>query len=131
MEREEGSRKMHDLVSIIMPSYNTGRFIRETIESVMAQSYTNWELIIVDDCSTDSTDKIVEKYLVDKRIRFMKNDKNSGAAVSRNQSIYMRQGGDGLRFLIAMIYGSQINFKSRFHLWRLMAIISHTQIILK
>lgn len=46
---------MSGQVSIIMPSYNTGRFIKETIESVLAQSYSNWELIIVDDCSTDNT----------------------------------------------------------------------------
>ena len=54
---------MKDLVSIIMPSYNTGRFINKTIESVLAQSYTNWELIIVDDCSTDDTDNVVGQYL--------------------------------------------------------------------
>ena len=50
---------MNDLVTIIMPSYNTGRFIKETIESVLAQSYTTWELIIVDDCSNDNTDDVV------------------------------------------------------------------------
>ena len=49
-----------ELVSIIMPSYNTGKFIKETINSVIAQTYSNWELIIVDDCSTDNTDEIVK-----------------------------------------------------------------------
>ena len=44
------------LVSIIMPSWNTERFIAETIQSVIDQTYTNWELIIVDDCSSDNTD---------------------------------------------------------------------------
>ncbi len=47
------------LVSIIMPSWNTAKFIEETIDSVIAQTYTNWELLIVDDCSTDNTDEIV------------------------------------------------------------------------
>lgn len=78
---------MNDLVSIIMPSYNTGRFIKETIESVLDQSYPAWELIIVDDCSTDNTDEVVNQYLVDERIRYIKNDTNSGAAVSRNRAL--------------------------------------------
>jgi glycosyltransferase involved in cell wall biosynthesis len=83
---------MNDLVSIIMPSYNTGRFIKETIESVLAQSYPAWELIIVDDCSTDDTDDVVSQYLADKRIRYIKNDTNSGAAVSRNKALREAKG---------------------------------------
>lgn len=83
---------MNDLVSIIMPSYNTGRFIKETIESVLAQSYPTWELIVVDDCSTDNTDEVVIQYLADKRIRYIKNDTNSGAAVSRNRALREAKG---------------------------------------
>ena len=71
---------MEELVSVIMPSYNTAHFIKETIESVLAQTYSNWELIIVDDCSTDNTDKVVSEYLEDERIRYIKNEKNSGTA---------------------------------------------------
>lgn len=78
---------MNHLVSIVMPSYNTGRFIAETIESVLAQTYPQWELLIVDDCSTDNTDDIVNKYLDDERIRYIKNSTNSGAAVSRNRAL--------------------------------------------
>lgn len=78
---------MNDLVSIVMPSYNTGRFIKETIESVLAQSYTAWELIIVDDCSTDNTDEVVKQYIFDKRIHYIKNDSNMGAAMSRNRAL--------------------------------------------
>ena len=78
---------MNDLVSIIMPSYNTANYIAGSIESVLNQSYTNWELIIVDDASTDNTDIIVEQYLKDKRIKYLKNERNSGAAVSRNKAI--------------------------------------------
>ena len=78
---------MGNSVSIIMPSYNTGRFISETIESVLAQSYSDWELIIVDDCSNDNTDDVVSQYLTDKRIRYIKNETNSGAAVSRYRAL--------------------------------------------
>ena len=83
---------MLDLISIIMPSFNTATFIAESIESVQAQSYTNWELIIVDDCSTDSTDDVVKPFLSDKRIRYLKNGKNTGAAVSRNKALREAQG---------------------------------------
>lgn len=83
---------MVGLVSIIMPSYNTAEFIEETINSVLAQSYHNWELIIVDDCSTDNTDDVVKPYLADERIKYFKNEKNSGAAVSRNRALREAKG---------------------------------------
>lgn len=79
------------LVSIIMPSWNTGRFIAETIESVLAQTYTNWELIIVDDCSTDNTDEVVKMYQ-DDRIRYFKNEVNCGAALTRNRAMREAKG---------------------------------------
>ena len=75
-----------------MPSYNTSRFIEETLKSVLAQTYSNWELIIVDDCSSDNTDEVVAKYLEDTRIHYIKNDVNSGAAVSRNRAIRKAKG---------------------------------------
>ena len=62
------------LVSIIMPSWNTGKFIAESIQSVVNQTYENWELIIVDDCSTDNTDEVVAMFN-DKRIKYLKNKK--------------------------------------------------------
>lgn len=82
---------MNELVSIIMPSYNTARYISESIQSVFAQTYKNWELIIVDDCSTDNTDEVVA-VIEDARIRYLKNDKNSGAAVSRNRALREARG---------------------------------------
>lgn len=82
---------MKDLVSIIMPSYNTAKFIPETIQSVLAQTYTNWELIIVDDCSADDTDAVVAGF-PDPRIRYLKNERNSGAAVSRNYALREAKG---------------------------------------
>lgn len=83
---------MNELVSIIMPSYNTGKFIENTIKSVLAQTYTNWELILVDDRSTDNTDDVVAAFLNDTRIRYIKNEKNSGAAVSRNRALREAKG---------------------------------------
>ena len=83
---------MNELVSIVMPSFNTASFITQTIESVLAQSYKNWELLIVDDCSTDNTDEIVYPFLVDKRIRYLKNKENSGAADSRNRALREAKG---------------------------------------
>ena len=83
---------MKELVSVIMPSYNTAKYIGETIKSVQAQTYENWELIIVDDCSTDNTDSAVEPFLSDERIRYLKNSRNSGAAVSRNYALREAKG---------------------------------------
>lgn len=83
----------YGLVSIILPTYNTSKYIRETIESVLNQTYTNWELIVTDDCSSDGTVQIVEEYIkVDQRIKLFKLNRNSGAAVARNCSIDNAQG---------------------------------------
>lgn len=77
-----------DLVSIIMPTYKCGQFIERSIKSVQAQSYQNWELIIVDDCSNDGTVGIVmDLFKTDKRISIYQNNSNSGAAVSRNTAL--------------------------------------------
>lgn len=82
---------MDDLVSIIMPSYNTAQYIEKSINSVLNQTYLNWELIIVDDGSTDGSDEIVAA-IKDKRINYLKNEKNSGAAVSRNRALREAKG---------------------------------------
>lgn len=79
------------LVSIIMPSWNTGRYIAETIQSVINQTYGNWELLIVDDCSTDNTDLVVASFK-DSRIKLFHNKKNSGAALTRNYALRKAQG---------------------------------------
>lgn len=82
---------MNDLVSIITPSYNTAAYIGNTIRSVLAQTYPNWEMIIVDDCSTDNTDEVVAAFH-DSRIRYLKNKQNSGAAISRNRALREAKG---------------------------------------
>lgn len=79
------------MVSIIMPSWNTGRLIAESIQSVIDQTYPNWELLIVDDCSTDNTDEVVEKFH-DERIRYFHNESNSGAALTRNHALQKARG---------------------------------------
>jgi glycosyltransferase involved in cell wall biosynthesis len=81
------------LVSIITASYNCSKFIAETIESIQAQTYTNWELLITDDCSTDSSREIIRTYAEkDARIRLICLSVNSGAGVARNTSIEQAQG---------------------------------------
>ena len=80
-------------VTIIMPSYDSEKFIIESIESVLAQTYSNWELIIVDDCSPDDSNKIITKYVdSDGRIKLIKLQKNSGPAVARNTAIEAASG---------------------------------------
>ena len=80
-----------ELVSIIMPAYNCGRFIRGSIGSVLAQTYTAWELLIVDDCSTDDTAAIIASYQ-DERIHYSRNNQNMGAALSRNKALREAKG---------------------------------------
>ncbi len=79
------------LVSIIMPSWNTGKFIAESIQSVINQTYKHWELLIVDDCSTDDTDKVLASFC-DDRIKYFRNEVNSGAALTRNRAMREAQG---------------------------------------
>lgn len=82
-----------ELVSIIMPTYKCGRFISKSIECVKAQTYHNWELIVVDDCSEDGTVELVLDYIKhDDRIKLYQNTSNSGAAVSRNTALRYARG---------------------------------------
>ena len=82
-----------NLISIIMPSYNTREYISDSIRSIQSQTYKDWELIIVDDCSTDDTEAIVREFMAgDDRIKWYKNDVNSGAAISRNRGLRAAQG---------------------------------------
>jgi glycosyltransferase involved in cell wall biosynthesis len=87
----ENIKTGNDMVSIIMPSYNTAEYIGQAIESVLKQTYYNWELIIVDDYSNDRTNDIILQYN-DKRILYFKNEKNLGAAISRNRALKQARG---------------------------------------
>ena len=76
-----------------MPSHNCSEYVEETICSVQAQTYQNWEIVFVDDCSTDDTFKRVSKLREKElRIKLFQNDKNSGAAVSRNRALREAKG---------------------------------------
>lgn len=81
---------MNDLISIITPTYNRGYMIRNPIDSISKQTYPNWELLIVDDGSTDNTEKIVKDYK-DKRIKYIKQNKK-GQAAARNKGLKAAQG---------------------------------------
>ena len=89
----------NELISIITPCFNSSDFISDTIESVINQTYKNWELLIIDDCSTDNSVKIIQEYLEkDTRIKLYINTKNSGAAVSRNLGL-MKSSGRFISFI--------------------------------
>lgn len=82
-----------NLVSIITPAYNSEKYIIDTIQSVKSQTYKNWEMIIVDDYSTDNTVNIVsEEMKKDSRIKLIKLNKNQGAAIARNTGINSAKG---------------------------------------
>lgn len=81
------------LVSVITPNYNGGKFLKYTLDSILAQTYKNWEMIIVDDCSSDNSMEIIKEYAArDSRIKFIVHEKNSGAAAARNTALKAAQG---------------------------------------
>ena len=76
---------MQEKISIITPVYNSEKYLMQTIETVINQTYKNWEMILVDDCSTDESANIIKQYSAkDSRIKYYKLKENSGAAVARN-----------------------------------------------
>ena len=79
---------MQDKVSIITPSWNSEKYIEKTIKSVQNQTYSNWEMIVVDDCSSDQTVKIVQEISKqDPRIKVLQQNLNKGAAIARNRAL--------------------------------------------
>ncbi len=88
---------MNSLISIIIPTYNSERYISETIQSVVNQTYSNWELIIIDDGSTDSTAQIIQKHFSDPKIRYVY-QANQGVSIARNNGMFLSKG-DYVAFL--------------------------------
>src|SRR5690554_2489854 len=86
-------------VSIITPNFNSSKYIESTYQSIKVQSYSNWEWIVVDDCSSDSSWDILTKISdKDRRVRVFKNEVNSGASVARNKGLDNSEG-DFIAFL--------------------------------
>jgi teichuronic acid biosynthesis glycosyltransferase TuaG len=82
-----------NLISIITPSYNSRRFIKETIDSVLAQTYENWEMIIVDDKSQDDSVEYIKNLIKDDhRIQLIELNENVGAAMARNKALELADG---------------------------------------
>lgn len=93
VNEQSGVEQKQPLVSVIMPAYNAEEYISEAVQSVMAQTYTNWELLILDDCSTDSTaDKARCFSDLDPRITLYSNPKNIGVALTRNKGMALAKG---------------------------------------
>ena len=91
--KEQSEKKQSPEVSIITANFNCERYIETTIHSVLAQTFTDWEMIIVDDLSTDNGPEIIKKYCKkDSRIKLITLKKNSGPAVARNTAIEMATG---------------------------------------
>mgnify|MGYP001065538730 FL=1 len=83
----------HPLVSVVMPAYNAEKYIGEAIRSVQSQTYTNWVLLVIDDCSTDHTVDVVQAFVnTDDRIRLFRNTRNLGAAKTRNRGLELSEG---------------------------------------
>lgn len=84
---------MNDLISIVLPVYNGEKYLRESIESVIAQTYRNWELLILDDCSTDKSADIAKEYEErDNRIRYYRNEKNLRLPRNLNKGFALAKG---------------------------------------
>ena len=82
---------MTDTVSIIVPVYNAEKYIKETIDSVLKQTYTDWELLLVDDGSKDASSDIIKSYN-DERIKLFKQPENMGAYAARNRGLSLALG---------------------------------------
>lgn len=80
------------LFSVLVPNYNNARYLEECLSSVFKQTYTHWEIIIVDDCSTDNSQEIYQKYKSDSRIKVFFNEKNMGCGYTKNMCARYAEG---------------------------------------
>lgn len=89
--KDENSAPLDPAVSVVLPTYNRARLIHRAIQSVLNQTYTNLELLVIDDASSDNTEEIVRSFR-DSRIRLVRHNENKGGAASRNTGIRMARG---------------------------------------
>ena len=83
----------NDLISIVMPVYNASAYLEKTVETVRRQTCTSWELIAVDDCSTDDSFQVLQRLAgEDARIRPVRQEGNQGAAAARNRGVALAEG---------------------------------------
>ncbi len=80
------------MISIVTPTYNRKNMLKDVIDSIRMQTYTDFEILIIDDCSTDGTDKFITDYVDDKRIKYFRNQKNMGPGYNRNFGFKQAQG---------------------------------------
>lgn len=114
-------RASNPRISVIMPVYNTEKYVAEAIESILNQTFTDFELIIINDCSSDRTPEIIAEYaLKDQRIRLINNPQNSGPAKSRNDGILQSHG-----IYIALMDADDISHPDRFE--KQVAYLDHHQ----
>lgn len=107
---EDDLKKFHiPKVGVVMPAYNAEKYLRPAVESILAQTYTDWELIAVNDGSTDSSRKILESYLYDKRIRIFDMPENSGVTKTLNRGLLLSRSE-----YIARMDADDISSKDRF-----------------
>ncbi|MBE0639808.1 MAG: glycosyltransferase family 2 protein, partial [Bacteroidales bacterium] len=80
------------LFSALIANYNNGQYLEECLQSIFAQTHENWEIVIVDDASTDSSHAVYEKHKSDSRIRILKNDKNRGCGYTKRKCVENAKG---------------------------------------
>ncbi len=99
--------KLPPQISILMPAYNAGKYLQEAIDSMLNQTFTDFELFLLDDCSTDNTEEIVKMYS-DKRIQYIRQDNNIGLANNLNVGLKLAKGK-----YIARMDGDDISYSER------------------
>ena len=100
-------------ITVVMPAYNAAKYIKEAIDSVLNQTFLDWELVIVDDCSTDSTYSIILQYeLQDSRIRVYQMPQNSGSAFRQEKKLFLKPHLSGSQVLMLTTIMSLTSWKN-------------------